>query len=97
MIGPQELILVFLVIVLLFGASKLPELARSMGKASGEFKKAQIETANEMRKLEAPIQESKNIQQHIQKLATDLGINTDGKDESKILEEIKAGIKKSRV
>jgi sec-independent protein translocase protein TatA len=36
--GPEWLI-VLGVIVLLFGAKKLPELARSMGKASGEFKK----------------------------------------------------------
>jgi sec-independent protein translocase protein TatA len=36
--GPEWLI-VLGIIVLLFGAKKLPELARSMGKASGEFKK----------------------------------------------------------
>jgi sec-independent protein translocase protein TatA len=36
--GPEWFI-VLGVIVLLFGAKKLPELARSMGKASGEFKK----------------------------------------------------------
>ena len=36
--GPEWLV-VLGIIVLLFGAKKLPELARSMGKASGEFKK----------------------------------------------------------
>lgn len=38
-LGPTELIIVVAVIVLLFGAKKLPEIARSMGKAKGEFKK----------------------------------------------------------
>ena len=37
-IGP-EWIVVGLIIILLFGAKKLPDLARSMGKASSEFKK----------------------------------------------------------
>ncbi|MBI3648190.1 MAG: twin-arginine translocase TatA/TatE family subunit [Actinobacteria bacterium] len=37
-IGPEWLV-VLGIVVLLFGAKKLPELARSMGKASGEFKK----------------------------------------------------------
>ena len=36
--GGLELVLVFLVILLLFGASRLPKLARSMGQAGKEFK-----------------------------------------------------------
>ncbi|MEO0188936.1 MAG: twin-arginine translocase TatA/TatE family subunit [candidate division WOR-3 bacterium] len=39
-LGPQELIVIFLIILLLFGSTKLPELARGMGKAMREFKKA---------------------------------------------------------
>lgn len=38
-VGPQELIVILAIIMLLFGASKIPELARSLGKAKGEFKK----------------------------------------------------------
>jgi len=38
-IGPWQLLIVALVIVVLFGGKKLPELARSLGKAKGEFKK----------------------------------------------------------
>ncbi len=93
MIGTQEMILIFLVVLLLFGASKLPELARSMGKSMGEFKKAQREIELEVRKLDAPIQEVKNIPQNIQKQASDLGINTTEKDEIVSLDDPKAGIK----
>ncbi|WP_332881743.1 Sec-independent protein translocase subunit TatA/TatB [Methanosarcina horonobensis] len=39
-VGPTELILILAVVMLLFGASKLPELARSMGSSVGEFKKS---------------------------------------------------------
>lgn len=38
-IGPLELIVVLVVVLLLFGSTKLPKLARSMGQASQEFKK----------------------------------------------------------
>ncbi|SNQ62026.1 twin-arginine translocase TatA/TatE family subunit [Candidatus Methanoperedens nitratireducens] len=61
MIGSQELLLIILVVVLLFGASKLPEFARSFGKASGEYKKARVETENEVRNLEAYLHESDKI------------------------------------
>jgi len=37
-IGAPEILLVFLVLLLLFGASRLPKLARSMGQAGKEFK-----------------------------------------------------------
>ena len=37
-LGPQELIIIAIVLVLLFGAKKLPELARGMGQAAKEFR-----------------------------------------------------------
>ena len=38
-IGPVQLIVCVVLIALLFGGKKIPELARSLGKAKGEFKK----------------------------------------------------------
>lgn len=40
MLGYQELIIVLLIVVLLFGGSKIPDLARGLGKGIREFKKA---------------------------------------------------------
>ncbi len=37
--GPWQIIICVVVIALLFGAKKIPEIARSLGKAKGEFKK----------------------------------------------------------
>jgi len=37
--GPWQIVLLLVVIVLVFGSKKLPELARALGKAKGEFKK----------------------------------------------------------
>ena len=39
-LGTPELVLIFIVILLLFGAKKLPELAGRIGKSMGELKKA---------------------------------------------------------
>lgn len=49
-IGAQELILIFLVILLLFGARRIPEIASGLGKGLREFKKAMRETQNEIEK-----------------------------------------------
>jgi len=42
-LGPTELILILLVILLLFGGAKLPQLARSLGQAKHEFEKGAAE------------------------------------------------------
>lgn len=52
MIGTQELLIIFAVIMLIFGASKIPELARSMGKATSEFKKAKLESEKEIKEID---------------------------------------------
>jgi len=38
-IGPTELIIVLAIVLLLFGSTRLPKLAKSLGQASKEFKK----------------------------------------------------------
>ena len=37
--GPIQILICVIIIALLFGAKKIPEIARSLGKAKGEFKK----------------------------------------------------------
>ena len=47
-LGPLEIFLIFFVILLLFGAKRLPELFRSFGKSLKEFKKATSEIEEEV-------------------------------------------------
>lgn len=42
-IGGWELLLIFFIILLVFGAKRLPEIARSLGKATNEFRRAKNE------------------------------------------------------
>ncbi|MAS93805.1 MAG: twin-arginine translocase TatA/TatE family subunit [Verrucomicrobiales bacterium] len=44
----QEMLVIFLIVLLLFGAKKIPELARGVGKGMGEFKKAKTEFEREI-------------------------------------------------
>ena len=48
MLGPWEIIIIILVIVLIFGGKKIPELARGLGKGLHEFKKTTQEIKNEV-------------------------------------------------
>ena len=50
--GMQEMVVIFIIILLLFGAKKLPELARGVGKSMGEFKKARDEFEHEITRSE---------------------------------------------
>ena len=46
--GGPDLIIILLIVLVLFGAKKLPELARGMGQAVKEFQKAKDEFSDEL-------------------------------------------------
>jgi sec-independent protein translocase protein TatA len=48
-VGPMEIILIVLVILLLFGAKKIPEFAQGLGKGMREFKKALKDVEDEVK------------------------------------------------
>ena len=48
-LGWPEIVLSLLVVLLLFGANRIPEIARSLGKATREFKRARDEFADELK------------------------------------------------
>ena len=56
-LGPPELAIIALALILLFGASKLPKLARSMGSATGEFKKGRQEVEEELEDMQGDSEE----------------------------------------
>jgi twin arginine-targeting protein translocase, TatA/E family len=60
MIGTQELIAILIAALFLFGPQKLPELARSLGSAVGEFKKAQRASELELNQFDAYVRKAGN-------------------------------------
>ena len=59
-VGPQEMMLILVILLLLFGAKKLPELARGMGKSMGEFKKAREDFEHEITRAADDVSTSKD-------------------------------------
>ena len=52
-LGWPEIVLILLVVLLLFGANRIPEIARSLGKATREFKRARDEFADEIKNADS--------------------------------------------
>jgi len=50
-LGMQELLIIFAIVLLLFGGKKLPELGKGLGKAIRGFKEAEEETVKELKKV----------------------------------------------
>lgn len=57
-LGITEIILILIVVLVLFGGKKLPELARGIGKAQAEYKKAKEAIEDEVNEFKAEIEKS---------------------------------------
>jgi len=58
-LGAGEIILILLVILILFGAKKIPELAKGLGKGMSEFKKGLKEVEDEIKHSDKDVDKSK--------------------------------------
>lgn len=81
----SEIILIALVVLLLFGATAIPKLARSLGRAQGEFNRAKKEFHAEASKAEGAPPSGPASEEQVRRTARDLGIDEAGKP----LDEVK--------
>jgi len=82
-VGGYEWLIILFIILILFGAKKLPELARGMGEAVREFRKAsQMEPEPSERKV-ASMSDDKVVS-----VAKELGIDVEGKSREELVKEI---------
>ena len=77
-IGTPELILILVILVFLFGATRLRGLAKGLGESVREFRKATKEPSNN----------NEDADDDIIKAAEKMGIITEGKDIKQILREM---------
>jgi len=53
-LGATELAVLFLIVLLIFGPSQIPKMAKGLGQAMREFRKAQREIGDELNRDDAP-------------------------------------------
>ena len=97
MISGAEIIIILILVVLLFGPNKIPELARNIGKFMGEFTKAQREVEYGFRSQFQSLspQTPHNTQtssnnEKIRQMAGKFGIDVEGKTDDELLDEIES-------
>ena len=84
---------VIVVVIFLWGPQKIPELARGLGKAKGEFDKATREFQASAAAASASPTVPKSADQILLETAVQLGISTEGKTREQISQEIVAKAK----
>ena len=52
-IGVQELVIIFLVVLLLFGAKRIPDIAQGIGRGIRDFRKAVKDTGDELKSVDS--------------------------------------------
>lgn len=56
-LGITEIVVILIIVLILFGGNKIPELARGIGKAQAEYKKAKRAIEHEVSELKGEVQE----------------------------------------
>ena len=84
---------IIVVVIFLWGPQKIPELARGLGRAKGEFDKASKEFQTTAAATASSPQVPKSADQVLLETARELGIATDGKTREQISQEIVAKAK----
>lgn len=93
--GAEVIIIVIIIAVLFLGAKKIPELARSFGRASTEYQKAKVEAKREMQQTKnedrKPVDREK-----LESIADTLGIDYSTKNDEELRNSIDAEINRSK-
>ena|SRR5215467_11551955 len=91
--GTEWIFIIAIVAIIIFGAKKIPELARSLGKASSEYEKAKTTAAKELESIKGMGLTTHNDSDKLKEVAT-LGIDHTGKTDSELRDLIQSEINK---
>jgi sec-independent protein translocase protein TatA len=91
--GMEWLLIVVVIVVVFFGVRKIPELARSFGKATTEFEKAKIEAKKELQQLKS----QENVgREKLEAIADSLGIDHTNKNDDELRAAIEVELNKGK-
>ena len=63
-LGPQELIIILVIVLILFGGRKIPEIMRGLGQGMREFKSASTQAVDDIKKLADSEEEKDKAEKH---------------------------------
>ena len=95
-VNSVEVIIIILIgVILIFGVKKIPELAKSFGKATTEYEKARIEARRELQQIRN--QDTGVVgREKLEAIAETLGIDYTNKNDDELRIAIEAEINKSK-
>lgn len=91
--GMEWLLIVVVIVVVFFGVRKIPELARSFGKATAEFEKARIEAKKELQQLKS---QGNVDREKLEAIADSLGIDYTNKNDDELRTAIEVELNKGK-
>jgi sec-independent protein translocase protein TatA len=91
-------IIIIIAIVVIFGAKKIPEIARYFGKASTEYQKSRIESKKEIELIRSGNKNAYNNlnRQKLETIADTLGIDHSDRNDEDLRDAIEAEIRKKQ-
>ncbi len=91
--GFEWVLLIVVIVVVFFGVKKIPELAKSFGKATGEYEKARIQAKNELQQIKS---KEKVGREKLEEIADTLGIDYTNKDDDDLRKAIESAVNKEK-
>ena len=91
--GIEWVLLIVVIIVVFFGVKKIPQLARSFGKATGEYEKARTQAKNELQQIKS---KEKVGREKLEEIADPLGIDYTNKNDDDLREAIEFAVNKEK-
>jgi sec-independent protein translocase protein TatA len=95
-IGIGWIVIIVVIVILFFGVKKIPQLARSFGKASSEFQKSRIEANRELERFKGQTDFSDIDMEKLETIADTLGIDYSNKNDEEFRNAINKEAGKDR-
>jgi sec-independent protein translocase protein TatA len=98
--GAEWIIVILIIVILFFGARKIPELAKSLGRATSEFQKARIDAKRNLKEdlefKQQYAQQQSLDREKLESIADTLGIDYSNKNDLDLKNSIEEEIKKTK-
>jgi sec-independent protein translocase protein TatA len=92
--GAEWIIIILIIVILFFGAKKIPELARSLGKASSEFQRARIDAKKTLENDQFKTTQKSVDREKLESIAETLGVDYSTKNDQDLKQAIESELRK---